>query len=169
MGGDGQLPQRPWRAFQRRWAWKGKRNWPNKMSWEGPLGVEKSKCKGLEAGSGRRSWLSVCPGAQALGIEAGQVMLPAPGLLELSAFGNGQPFKVSEQGREQSSGPYFRKTPPPSPVFQEEDSRQEPGCRDSGGSRLCCSPLSSLSPFEKSHADGGSGDLGFWSGNSPPP
>lgn len=37
------------------------------------------------------------------------------------------------------------------------------------GVTVCYFPLSSLSPFEKSHVDGGSGHLGFWSGNPPSP
>lgn len=86
---------------------------------------------------------------------AGHGDAACPGRLELSAVGNGEPFKVSEQGREQSSGPYFRKTLPlfqkDTPlVFQEEDSRQEKGYRNSGG-HCCAVSLSSLSPFEKSH------------------
>lgn len=66
-GGGGQLSRGPWKAFQRRWAWKGERNWPNRMRWK-VLWVWRTvsaKAWRLVQGEARSS------GAQALGIEGG--------------------------------------------------------------------------------------------------
>lgn len=92
---------------------------------------------------------------------AGHGDAACPGRLELNAVGNGEPFKVSEQGREQSSGPYFRKTPPDS-GRRIVDRRRDAGTV--GVTAVLFPSLLTQSIWEEPC---GSRDLDFWSGSSP--